>query len=76
MITWHKCSEKMPEVGSYIVHFDPKRDGLTTGRVNDYGKGWGGVMFENNPLDYEIPIGLLKYWAYDSEFNFPETKDE
>lgn len=58
MITWYKCSEKMPEVGDVIVLF------------REYEIGYFIYPFKIHDEFYIEH--LYGYWAYASDFNFPK----
>lgn len=80
MITWHKCSEKMPERGEFIVLYSPiwkvLEPVLYTSKTKDK-KTWFVDMINVGDRDPEWRVYTPDYlWAYASEFNFPETKDE
>ena len=69
MITWYKPSEKMPEVGDWIVIFPP------IGVVNVFSKEELAII-ANNKYKTKWEFGLNSYWAYAKDFNFPNNSEE
>ena len=67
MITWHKCSEKMPEVGKSIILINKDKTKIVY-YTFDY-------TFAHGIKDW-IKRHEFSHWARVQEFNFPETKDE